>query len=268
MNDYLIINADDFGLTPGVNRGILKAHRKGIVTSTSLMVNTPGFDEAVEFAQRTPSLGVGFHFNLTTGQPLTPTLEQIPSLVDDNGFFRSFHPGLTPNWQQNEVQIELEYQWQRIQQTDLPITHIDSHHYIQRFPQVYKPLSTLAHKQGIPMRHTFAIQPVSQPSVTGFHSDRSALPIDHPKTTDYFIGDEYFHIDGMKRILRHLHQLQPGVTELNCHPGYVDHLLKHLSSWLQEREKELDRFTSKPLREEIKSRNIRLINYHQLHESP
>jgi predicted glycoside hydrolase/deacetylase ChbG (UPF0249 family) len=72
MVAQLIVNADDFGLSPGVNRGILEAHEKRIVTSTSLMANTPGFDDAVRLARSAPDLGVGFHFNLTYGVPLSP----------------------------------------------------------------------------------------------------------------------------------------------------------------------------------------------------
>lgn len=269
MDHFLIINADDFGLTSGVNRGILETHTKGVVTSTSLMVNTPGFDEAVEFAQSTPSLGVGFHFNLTTGKPLTQNRTDIASLVDDSGHFRPLEPGISPKWHKVDVQRELEHQWQQIKKTKLMITHIDTHHYIQRFPQVYEPLSALARNQGIALRHTFVIHPIlaDDPPISGFHSNRSTLPFDHPKTTDYFIGDEYYEADGIERIKQHLQHLQWGVTELNCHPGYIDEPLKQLSSWLKEREKERVLFKRKKLREEIRSRNIRLINYRQINKN-
>ena len=77
----LVINADDFGLSAGVNRGILAAHAAGTVTSTSLLPNLPAFDDAVRSARATPTLGIGLHFNLTTGAPVSAP-DQVPSLVD------------------------------------------------------------------------------------------------------------------------------------------------------------------------------------------
>ena len=77
----LIINADDFGLSPGVNRGIVEAHASGSVTSTSMLVNLPAFGDAVHYAARSPGLGVGLHFNLTAGAPLSRA-EDVPSLCD------------------------------------------------------------------------------------------------------------------------------------------------------------------------------------------
>lgn len=71
MNQQVIINADDFGLSPAVNRGIIEAYRMGGITSTSMMVNMPGFDEAVYLAKLLPGLGVGLHFNLTYGYPVS-----------------------------------------------------------------------------------------------------------------------------------------------------------------------------------------------------
>src|SRR5580700_9296108 len=80
----LILNADDFGLTQGINCGIIRAHRDGILTSATLMATAPAFDHAVEQARANPTLGVGCHLVLTGGSAAAPW-EQIPSLVDEDG---------------------------------------------------------------------------------------------------------------------------------------------------------------------------------------
>ena len=86
----LIVNADDFGLTLGVSKGIVDAHREGIVRSTTLMANGAAFGTAVSISRRTPGLGIGVHLNLTTGKPVSPA-RTIPSLVDHDGL-SAFEP--------------------------------------------------------------------------------------------------------------------------------------------------------------------------------
>ncbi|HDN80491.1 MAG TPA: ChbG/HpnK family deacetylase, partial [Chloroflexi bacterium] len=86
MPRYLIVNADDFGRSPGVNRGIIKAYREGIVSSTSVMTNQPYFEEAASLLRDHPSLGAGVHLVFTAWKPVLPP-EKIPSLVDEKGFF-------------------------------------------------------------------------------------------------------------------------------------------------------------------------------------
>ena len=80
----LIVNADDFGLTLGVSKGIVDAHKEGIVSSTTLMANGAAFGTAVSISRRTPGLGIGVHLNLTTGKPVSPA-RSIPTLVDRDG---------------------------------------------------------------------------------------------------------------------------------------------------------------------------------------
>jgi predicted glycoside hydrolase/deacetylase ChbG (UPF0249 family) len=83
---YLIVNADDFGLTPGVCQGILKAHKEGIVTSTTILINSPHLDLALNLLTETPKLDLGLHLNITWGKPVLP-LSKVKTLVDENGFF-------------------------------------------------------------------------------------------------------------------------------------------------------------------------------------
>src|SRR5205814_6884021 len=88
MSSALVVNADDLGVSKGATLGIIKAHREGIVTSASLAVTTPFYEHAVESCVKTcPDLGIGLHFTLTSGKPLSPP-EDVPLLINKKGFFR------------------------------------------------------------------------------------------------------------------------------------------------------------------------------------
>lgn len=134
----LIVNADDFGLASSVSQGIIEAHQAGHVTSTTLMVNTPGTDEAVGLAEANKGLGVGLHFNLTEGRPLT----DVPSLVDTQGNFllrrsllrRSAFGRIDPV----EVAGELEAQLNRFSDLGLKPTHMDSHEHVHMAPPLFR----------------------------------------------------------------------------------------------------------------------------------
>lgn len=226
MEKYVILNADDFGFSPSVNRGIIEAYRSGIVSSTTMMTNMPGFEDAVELAKREPELGVGvgLHFNLTFGAPLSPP-ERIPSLVkEDRQFWRIRADWV--HWRAEDVAEELEAQWQRFIAAGLRPTHLDSHHHIQQVEAVYAPMVALAKREGIPMRRTF----VGELLTSRFW---------HPPTTDDMIMDTYFQGDGQAVLLTHLKSLQTEWTEIVCHPGYVDEHVRRLSYWKEEREVEL-----------------------------
>lgn len=151
----LIINADDFGLTSGVNSAIRDCFLAGSVTSTTLMVNTPATLEAVKLAKSHPALGVGLHFNLTLGQPLSPAKE-ILSLVDAGGYF----PGrgvcernlLFGRVKRADIEREFHTQVERFTSFGLPLTHIDSHQHIHLFPQVFDIVAEYCAKHQIPLR--------------------------------------------------------------------------------------------------------------------
>lgn len=137
----VIVNADDFGFDRDISHGIVEAHRRGVVTSTSLMVNMPGTEEAVDLARQNPRLGVGLHINLTYGKPLSP-IETVPTLVAANG---NFHPvgkfllrlhlgriSLT------ELRREIAAQFDRFFSFEIPCTHFDGHRHIHCVPKVFR----------------------------------------------------------------------------------------------------------------------------------
>lgn len=153
---WLIINADDFGLTDGVTQAIIDCHRAGSVTSTTMMVSMPGTSLAAKLAQENPSLGVGLHFNITLGMPAALPSE-ISSLVSpQSGQFRSRRSqerailrGLV---QSGDVRTELEAQLQRLRELGVNPTHIDSHQHMHVLPAVFDAVAAVAIQYDLPVR--------------------------------------------------------------------------------------------------------------------
>lgn len=156
---YLIVNADDFGLTSGMNRGIVDCFLVGSVSSASLFMNMPATLEAVDLAREYPSLGVGLHFNITLGEPLCPP-SKIPSLIGADGSFRNRADcekrllfGLA---EIKDIEREFRAQLERFTAFGLSITHIDSHHHIHLLPKVFGVIAAYCSKKNIPMRIPWA----------------------------------------------------------------------------------------------------------------
>lgn len=146
----LIINADDFGLTDGVTYGILDAVNHGVVTSTTMMVNTPGTQTAAQIAGRDPSLAVGLHINISLGVPLT----NCPSLTKNGAFLKPSVLGSDDMFLMSELREELKAQYRRfLELVGRKPTHIDSHLYAhQKFPKVRAAVLELAEEAAIPVR--------------------------------------------------------------------------------------------------------------------
>src|SRR6516164_6132620 len=145
MPPRLIINADDFGLTLGINRAIIELHRAGVLTSATLMAAGPAFDDAAALAHSNPSLGVGCHIVLTDGTPASPP-ETIPTLLGPDS--KTFRPSLIDFLQallrgrirEDDIEREAFAQIHKLQQAGIPITHVDTHKHTHLFPAVARPL--------------------------------------------------------------------------------------------------------------------------------
>ena len=135
------MNADDFGLTAGVNRAIVEGNRSGIVTSATLMANAKASDAAIDLAKAQPSLKTGCHVVLIDGVPLTANL---PSLTDGSPRFRSSlkqfaFAAIRGQIAAEEIQREVEAQIRRIQSRGINLTHLDSHKHTHMFPHILRP---------------------------------------------------------------------------------------------------------------------------------
>jgi len=158
----LVINADDFGLTTGINRAVAELHAAGVVTSASLMAHAPATEDAIEIAAANPSLGTGCHVVLVDGQPLLSPTHDIPHLADPiDGRFRSsifsFLVSLSEysrSWpfrsiEEKEIEAETAAQIALLQSRGLHLTHIDTHKHVHMFPSVLRPVLRAAKAAGI-----------------------------------------------------------------------------------------------------------------------
>jgi chitin disaccharide deacetylase len=226
----LIIHADDFGLTPGVTRGILEAHAAGVVTSTSVMVGTPGWPDAAEQLRAHPSLDVGLHFNLLVGQPLT-----LPALVVR---------ALTGRIDVDQIRGECTAQLAELQATGVRVTHIDSHRHTHALPGVWTAVQSVAAAEGLHVRVPSEPWRTARTPRLAAQLHRAAVSASawRPNTrrTTRFTGLTLNGADDFEAgIIRTLDGLDPGITELMVHPGHVDPALAAVDGYTWQREREL-----------------------------
>ena len=219
-----IINGDDFGASIGVNRGIIEAYEHGILTSTSLMINMPGTDEAVELSAGNTGLSVGLHVNFTNeGNPV----------IDMND--------------STAAKAELDRQYQHfIDLMGRRPTHIDSHHNVHRRPALEPLFVDLAERQGLFLREHSPIRYFS--TFYGQWDGES-----HPE-----------HISPQRLVSVLEKEIQPGFTELACHPGYVTDDFK--SEYAVEREIELRSICDSNVKQRITELNIELVSFSRARE--
>lgn len=149
----LIVNADDFGASRSINQAVVQAHRDGILTTASLMVNEPAFEEAVALAREYPRLGVGLHLTLSHGHSALPP-ERIPGLVNQRGEF-SYQPEKTGlryfmRWElHGQLRQEIHAQFEKFRGTGLPLDHVNGHLHFHLHPTVFRIVMEVADKFGV-----------------------------------------------------------------------------------------------------------------------
>lgn len=282
----LIINADDLGLTSGVNRAIEEAGRTGAITSATLMAGSSRFDEAVTIARNLPQLKIGCHVVLVDGEPVSG---QVPSLTNGSTRFRTslkdFALAATrKRLAQDEIQREAEAQIRKIQSAGINVTHVDTHKHTHMFPHVLRPVLTAARACGIhavrnpfePFRAWPAVGVVSKPvlwvralevaALRRFSAD--FLQIVHEEgmsTTDGTVGVIATGKLDQKLLLDTIQAVPEGAWELVCHPGYMDADLAAAGTrLLASRQVELEALTSDETRKALSERGIELISYENL----
>ena len=280
----LIVAADDFGMSAGVNAGIIRAHREGILTETSLMVNGRAFAAAVELARAHPGLGVGLHLMLVQGFAAAPPA-QVPLLTRSDGRFGDapvwsgmrffFTPGI-----RDQIRREVTAQLDRFLATGLPLSHVDGHLTIHMHPVVVEVLIELRERYGIR-----AVRLPREPLLRALRYDRRhmlrklfeaaafnslsrwALPrlrragLRHP--------DRMFGLHQTGHVSEHyllslLADLPAGVNELYCHPALLDDEARRWRPADYDSERELAALTSPRVREAIAAAGIQTISYRDL----
>ena len=238
----LILNADDFGLTAGVNRAIVELHQTGVLTSATLMARAPATDEAIELALSTPSLGIGCHVVLVDGEPvLSP--RSLPTLTDPRtGRFQPT-PGaflrrlLTGRIRSSEIEAETAAQIALLQSRGLRLTHIDTHKHAHIFPAVLRPVLRAARAAGLrsvrnpfepvwSLRATPAAPPLRRAQLRLLRllepAFRRIVAEEGFTTTDGAIGLLATGTLSAAALTSLLRTLPPGTWELVTHPGYND----------------------------------------------
>jgi hopanoid biosynthesis associated protein HpnK len=287
----LIINADDFGLTVGVNRAILEAHEHGVVTSATLMANGQAFEDAIALAQSRPGLGVGCHVVLVDGAPLLDETA-VRSLLDRGGNrsgHRRFRKGITRfgalallgRLAENEIEAEATAQIRKLQTAGITVTHLDSHKHTHLFPRVLRPLLRAAASCGVkairnPFERIQGSQLAAYPSLWRRWTEvgilrslarqfREAVQQAGISTPD---GTLAIAATGSlnERLLRLMvENLPDGTWELVCHPGYNDADLRRVHTRLRaSREQELRILTSSSTRNLLEMNGIEIVSFREM----
>jgi chitin disaccharide deacetylase len=248
----LIVNADDFGRSPGITRGILDAHHLGIVTSTTLMVNLPWSVDAAGLAQSAPDLGLGLHLSFCYGPSLC---HDASSLLGADGNLNRDLALLRKRASSDDIERECHAQIERfVALTGRKPAHLDSHQHVHTWPNAFPAVAVVAREYGLPVRAG------SAEHARRLRDAGLACPDAFVMT---FFGADRIDADSLIAILR---ALPDGVSELMCHPGYDDEALRD-SSYRAERETELRTLCAPEIHEVIAREGIELVTFGALGES-
>lgn len=219
----LIVNADDFGFSSGVNYGIIDTHLNGIVNSATMMMNMEGTEHAIQLAKEHPSLQVGIHLVLTCGKPL---LQDVGSLTNEEGYFHSLSE---LHLKKDSVHLEeVEREWtaqiEKFLSSGVPLTHMDSHHHVHTIEELLPVVQRLSKKYNLPVRangidQIQGVEPFSDVALFDFYGD----------------GLEAMYFDKLKESFT-----QPIKIEVMAHPAYLDTALLNGSSYTYKRIEEVD----------------------------
>lgn len=286
----LIVNADDFGFTSGVNRAIVEAHTGGVVTSSTLMANGSAFAEAVQLARTTPQLSIGCHVVLIDGQPVLDS-QQVPSLTSRSSAL-GFRDGLKTfaaralagRMNPDEVAAEATAQIRKLQSAGIAVSHFDTHKHTHLFPAILRPLLHAAAACGVrALRNPFgprlplrSSQLLKRPGLWTRYAEvrvlrrfadrfRETVAEEGFLTPDGTLGIEVTGALDETLFSAIARSIPAGTWEFVCHPGYNDAELQAARTRLREsRETELHVLTMPAARTVLCQEGIQLISYQDL----
>jgi predicted glycoside hydrolase/deacetylase ChbG (UPF0249 family) len=275
MASRLIVNADDFGLAAAVNRGIVEAYDRGIVTSTSIMATGAEFEHAVDLARSRPGLAVGIHLVLTEQRPLIGA-SAAASLVEPDGCFPPHVAQLLAKQLRGrislpEVRRELGAQLTRVRDAGVAVSHIDGHQHVHVLPGIAAIVADLAEEHGVAavrypaervrgymLRSLKHVRRVAEQTALRLFCE--AAPLKHLRRSDDFVGFFFGGRLDEANLATVLGGLRGGRTvELMCHPGDED--MQASNDWAYAWAAERDALTSPRIRELVTAREMQLISY-------
>ena len=283
----LIVNADDFGFTAGVNRAIVEAHSRGVVTSSTLMANGAAFADAAQLAKAVPTLSVGCHVVLTDGVPVLAA-EQLPSLTAGSrfrdGMMTFAARAIAGRMNSDEITAEAAAQIRKIQAAGIVVSHLDTHKHTHLFPKILRPLLRAAADCGVhALRNPFGPRLplrsehlLARPGLWARYLEvrilggfagkfREAVDREGFTTPDGTLG--IVVTGALDETLFHAiaRSIPEGTWEFVCHPGYNDADLQAGKTRLRSsRETELRVLTLPAARELLTEQGIELISYREL----
>jgi predicted glycoside hydrolase/deacetylase ChbG (UPF0249 family) len=274
----LVVNADDFGQSPGVSRGIVRAHREGVVTSTSVLGNCTDLPAACALLAEAPTLGVGVHLTLVGGRPISP-VGRVGSLTDAQGSFPRRAQDFFTSWmkghiQVDEIETEFDAQVARLRDAGLPLDHLNTHRHLGFLPAVGRAMEAVARKHKIPGVRSAVERPtlgwLMEPArgleaglLTGLAwlTRRRMGALRHGPQSWGFV--EVGRLDEV-RILELLGRMGPGAHELICHPGEEDDVESEPGEAPHLRAHELVALTSHKVRRAFERRGVELCRWRDL----
>jgi predicted glycoside hydrolase/deacetylase ChbG (UPF0249 family) len=262
----LIINSDDYGRTPEISRGIREAHLRGVVTSTTCMMNIPTTADDVAIARKeAPNLGLGVHLVLTMGRPISSP-EAVPSIVDEHGSFFKYTPLIEHLTTLNMDEVKKEWRAQIetfIKASGRKPTHIDSHHHSSYFsPYLFRGMLELAKEYDCAIRFPFT-EVSSEIEETAKHVPALVQEF-KPRGPDVFFVNFYDKTATKEDLLNIISNVGEGTSEIMCHPGHVDDAFAQESVYNFQRKGELEILTDPSIKQALESQNIKLITFADL----
>jgi chitin disaccharide deacetylase len=268
MEKKLIVNADDYGHLAGVSLGIGQAYLKGIVTSTSVMMNRPGAVNAIRIAQtECPGLGLGVHLVLTSGKPLLPP-NRVSTLIDGEGFFHRPPALLEKSNEIEPAQVAAEWlsQLEAFKKAaGCSPDHLDSHHHISYAnPALFELMLTLAAQEGAAIRVPYGVED------TLFAENETVELLErfHPRHAQVFLGDFYDQDATLEKLKDYIEKIAEDpkhrTFELMCHPAVVDDELRQTSVYNDKRDEERILLQSEEIKLLLEKKHILLIRYSEL----
>ncbi len=287
----LIVNADDFGFTAGVNRAIGEAHTHGIVTSSTLMARGPAFEDAVRLAKQLPRLSVGCHVVLIDGEPVLDPV-RLPTITSRNSGSTRFRDGLKSfaaralagRLDPGEIEAETSAQIRKIQSAGISVSHLDSHKHTHLFPKVLQPMLRAARACGVrairnpfgPRKPLRSSELLARPSIWTRYAEVCILRALSGKFREAVRREGLDTPDGTlgivatgtldEKLFRAIARIIPeGTWEFVCHPGYNDADLQQANTRLREsREIELRVLTMPEVRDLLLNCGVALLSYREL----
>jgi chitin disaccharide deacetylase len=274
----LVVNADDFGLSPGVSRGIVRAHREGVVTSTSVLGNCDDLPGVCALLAEAPELGVGVHLSLVGGRPIGD-VASVRTLTGPDGAFRRRAQDFFTSWMKgdidiHEIETEFDAQVSRLRAAGLQPDHLNTHRHLGFVPAVGRALETVARRHHLPGIRSAVERPtlawLTEPArgleaglLTGLAwlTRRQMGALRHGPQSWGFV--EVGRLDEV-RILEILGRMGPGAHELICHPGEEDDVDGEPGEAPHLRAHELVALTSHKVRRAFERRGVKLCRWKDL----